>query len=222
MKKISICLILFALLFTVVSCKQGSTNNNSEEQSILVSDSNSGVSEFENSSEITESSVNSSEESSEVVPEQSTEVSLAPDPMHELFAADLNTFFEAVINKNAEGIIKVIGEEKYNKATALIDSLDSEYEPSVDYSALPIDKQDTNKYMAWFLKNASEIIPSTLHFGNYEEVTFPGDEAKYIMVDINLHGKRDIAYASAYYVQNEDGGMTLVGFVFSPVGSHIN
>lgn len=64
------------------------------------------------------------------------------------------------------GIIAVIGEERYNKAAALVDTLEPDYEPYQDYTTKPLEEQDADKYMAWILKYARYMnsIPATIFY----------------------------------------------------------
>lgn len=66
-------------------------------------------------------------------------------------------FFEALKTGDRTGIIAVIGEERYNKAAALVDTLEPDYEPYQDYTTKTWEEQDADKYMAWLLKYARYI-----------------------------------------------------------------
>ncbi len=69
----------------------------------------------------------------------------------------LKPFFEALQNGDRAGIVAVIGEERYNEAAALVDTLEPDYEPYQDYTTKTWEEQDADKYMAWLLKYARYI-----------------------------------------------------------------
>lgn len=50
-------------------------------------------------------------------------------------------FFEALKTGDRAGIIAVIGEERYNKAAALVDTLEPDYEPYQDYTSKSLEEQ---------------------------------------------------------------------------------
>ena len=125
----------------------------------------------------------------------------------------LDPFFDALRIGDRSGIEAVIGEEKYEEAVALIDTLESDYEPCQDYEK-PLTEQSGNKYMAWLLKNARYVSMPGIAY--WETVDLGGDGA-YLMAEIRFAGQEDIIYAGASFgtAENSDGVYPLIGFYLS-------
>lgn len=122
----------------------------------------------------------------------------------------LEPFYDALRNGDREGIEAVIGKEKYEEAVALIDTLESDYEPCHDYTK-PYEEQNANKYMAWLLKNARYFsMPGIVY---WERVDLGADGA-YLMAEIRFPGQADIIYAGASFgtEETDDGVYPLTEF----------
>lgn len=120
-------------------------------------------------------------------------------------------FFEALKTGDRTGIIAVIGEERYNKAAALVDTLEPDYEPYQDYTTKPLEEQDADKYMAWILKYARYMnsIPATIFY--CEDISDIASQPT-LRADVNFHGFTDMIFAVAHFAIDDTNEYPLIDF----------